>query len=224
MSAPCRVFEVICIGASAGGVEGLQQLVARLPSGFPAAIFVVLHFPQSAISVLPAILNRAGVLPASHAVDGDPIHFAHIYVGPPGYHLTLEPRRMRVIRGAHENSHRPAIDLLFRSAALAFDSRVIGVVLSGLLDDGTVGLREIKRSGGVAIVQDPRDTPFPSMPRNALVEIDHCANPADIGDILVNLVGQKTSVEPATANLDTCTAVEELRLLTMHKDERDRRS
>src|SRR5918997_1303463 len=141
------MIDIICIGASAGGVTGLQQLVARLPPGFPASLFVVLHLPQTRTSVLPNILSRAGKLPVLHAANGDPIVPAHVYVAPPGFHLTLERHAMRVTRGARENGHRPAIDPLFRSAALAYGARVAGVVLSGLLDDGTVGLREIKRAG-----------------------------------------------------------------------------
>ena len=182
-------IDIVCIGASAGGVGGLQQLISRLPSDFPASIFVVLHIPQAATSVLPGILTRAGKLPAIHAVDGDPIVSGHVYIAPPDFHLTLERDRMRVTRGARAHGHRPAIDPLFRSAALAFGRRVAGVVLSGLLDDGTVGLKEIKRVGGVAIVQDPTETPWPSMPQHAMdhVQVDHCAQPAAIGALLVRL-------------------------------------
>jgi two-component system chemotaxis response regulator CheB len=215
--------DVICIGASAGGVGGLQQLVARLPAGLPASVFVVLHLPQGAVSVLPNILNRAGALPAAHAVDGDRIRPGHVYVAPPGHHLTLEQGTMRVIRGARENGHRPAIDPLFRSAALTYGPRVAGVVLSGLLDDGTVGLREIKRAGGVAIVQDPTDTPWPSMPQHALdhVDIDHVATPAAIDDVLTRLA-RGTRVPLAVDPLEAERAVREVRVLTMHEDERDK--
>lgn len=215
-------IDVVCIGASAGGVSALQQLIARLPADFPAAVFVVLHVPQTGTSVLPNILNRAGKLPVLHAVNGDPIVHGHVYVAPPGFHLTLERHGMRVSRGARENGHRPAIDPLFRSAALAFGPRVAGVVLSGLLDDGTMGLREIKRSGGVAIVQDPADTAWPSMPQNALdhVDVDHCARPAAIGDFLVNLVGRARTM-PAEHS-DAERALREVRVLTMHEDERDK--
>ena len=219
---PSRRIDIICIGASAGGVTGLQQLIARLPSGFPAAIFVVLHLPQTSNSVLPNILSRAGKLPALHAVDNDPVVPGHVYVARPGFHLTLERHGMRVTRGARENGHRPAIDPLFRSAALAFGPRVAGVVLSGLLDDGTVGLREIKRAGGVAIVQDPADTPWPSMPQNALdhVDVDHCAAPAAIGDFLTRLVGTTAAAEPGPADVER--AIREVRVLTMHEVERDK--
>lgn len=213
------IVDVICIGASAGGVGGLQQLIGRLPKDFPASLFVVLHLPQSATSVLPSILTRAGKLRALHAVNGDPIVPGHVYVARPGFHLTLDRHQMCVTRGARENGYRPAIDPLFRSAAVAFGPRVAGVVLSGLLDDGTAGLQEIKRAGGVAIVQDPADTPWPSMPQNALahVQVDHCAGPAAIGDLLVTLVGTAR-----TARAGHTDAERELRALTMHEDERDK--
>lgn len=215
--------DVVVIGASAGGVASLQQLVARLPAGFQAAVFVVLHVPQEGTSVLPNILRRAGSLPASHAVHGDVIRDGHIYVAPPGFHLTIEPGRMRVTRGARENGYRPAIDPLFRSAALRFGSRVIGVILSGSLDDGTLGLRDVKDAGGIAIVQDPSDTAWPSMPESALkhVQVDHCATAAEIGNLLTRLVG---AAAPATAlsREDADIAERELRVLTMHEDERDK--
>lgn len=217
-----RVIDIICIGASAGGVGGLQQVIGRLPARFPASLFIVLHLPQTGTSVLPNILSRAGKLPVVHAAHNDPIVPGHVYVAPPGFHLTLARHGMRVTRGARENGHRPAIDPLFRSAALAFGPRVAGVVLSGLLDDGTVGLREIKRAGGVAIVQDPADTPWPSMPQNALdhVAVDHCAPPAAIGDFLVSLV-RADAVAPAGSPYAE-RAAREVRVLTMHEDERDK--
>jgi two-component system, chemotaxis family, protein-glutamate methylesterase/glutaminase len=217
-----RSIDMICVGASAGGVGALQQLIGRLPVGFPASVFIVLHLPQTGTSVLPNILNRAGKLPALHAVHNDPIVPGHIYIAPPGFHLTVDRHGMRVSRGARENGNRPAIDPLFRSAAVAFGPRVAGVVLSGLLDDGTVGLREIKRAGGIAIVQDPADTPWPSMPQNALnhVTVDHCGTPAAIGDYLVSLVGP-ARVAPAEYS-EAERAAREVRVLTMHEDERDK--
>lgn len=184
-------YDVVVIGASAGGVGSLQKLVARLPDDFAAAVAVTLHLPADVRSALPDILSRAGPVPARHAEHGEAIQPGRIYVAPPGFHLTLGRNHVRVIRGAREHGHRPAIDPLFRSAAVAFGARAIGVILSGLLDDGTVGLLELKRAGGVAIVQDPADTEWPSMPRSALahVAVDYCV-PADrIGDLLQELVG-----------------------------------
>jgi two-component system, chemotaxis family, protein-glutamate methylesterase/glutaminase len=194
-------YDVVVIGASAGGVAFLQRLVERLPRGFGAAVFVALHLPEGARSALPAILERAGPLPASPAQDGARFHPGHIYVAPPGFHLTLERTHMRVSRGPRDHGMRPAIDPLFRTAALAAGPRVIGVVLSGLLDDGTVGLREIKKAGGLTIVQDPAEAPFSGMPESALahVNVDYCLPVADIGQLLDTLAActDATETDPA---------------------------
>jgi two-component system chemotaxis response regulator CheB len=218
-------FDVIAIGASAGGVGSLQRVVEHIPAEFPAAILVALHLPDGVRTMLPQILARAGNLPATQAVDGEPVLPAHIYVAPGGFHLTVDRGRLRVNRGAREHGVRPAIDPLFRSAALAYGPRTIGIVLSGLLDDGTVGLREIKRAGGLAIVQDPRDTEWPSMPQSALnhVAIDHCVPAAQIGSLLQQIVmpAEGTSVSVIPNGDSTGSAKEELRELTMHRDERE---
>jgi two-component system chemotaxis response regulator CheB len=215
-------FDLVVIGASAGGVGFLQRLVERLPHGFGAAVFVAMHLPTGVRSMLPAILERAGSLKASHAQNGARYHPGHIYVAPPGLHLTLENNRMRVSRGAREHGVRPAIDPLFRSAALAAGPRVIGVVLSGLLDDGTVGLREIKKAGGVAIVQEPAETPFPAMPESALahVNVDYCLPSAEIGELLDNLVASADAADAASGGGDA-TLEHEVKGLTMHEDERE---
>jgi two-component system, chemotaxis family, protein-glutamate methylesterase/glutaminase len=215
-------FDVVVIGASAGGVGFLQRVVERLPAAFGAAVFVVLHLPDGVRSMLPAILERAGRLPASHAENGARIRPGHIYVAPPGYHLTLEQSRMRVTRGAREHGLRPAIDPLFRSAALVFGPRTIGVVLSGLLDDGTVGLREIKRTGGVAVVQEPSETPFPSMPESALahVDVDYTLHAGHIGELLETLVASHDAAATGPV-VDNATLEKELEVLTMHGDEAD---
>jgi two-component system chemotaxis response regulator CheB len=214
-------FDVVVIGASAGGVGFLQRVVERLPPRFPAAVFVALHLPDGVRSMLPAILERAGPLKVSHPENGERIRRGRIYVAPPGFHLTLEAGRMRVTRGAREHGLRPAIDPLFRSAALVFGPRVIGVVLSGLLDDGTVGLKEIKRAGGVAVVQDPSETPWPSMPESALahVAVDYKVSASEIGELLETLVasGDASAVgRPMDEDLE-----KEVNELTMHEDERD---
>lgn len=215
-------FDIVVIGASAGGVGFLQRVVERLPREFGAAIFVAMHLPDGVRSALPAILQRAGPLPASHPQNGARIRRGHIYVAPPGFHLTLENGRMRVSRGAREHGVRPAIDPLFRSAALAAGPRVIGVVLSGLLDDGTVGLREIKKAGGVAVVQDPSETPFPGMPESALahVNVDYTLPSAEIGELLENLVASADAAEASPA-IDEGTLEHEVKELTMHEDERE---
>ena len=216
-------LDVIVIGASAGGVGSLQRVVERLPAAFPASIFIILHLPEDVRSVLPRILTRAGNLPAAHAENGEPIEPGRIFVAPPGYHMTLEREHVRVTRGAREHGHRPAIDPLFRSAALAFGPRVIGVVLSGQLDDGTVGLMEVKRAGGVAVVQDPDDTPFQSMPRSAIahVNVDYILPAEEIGRMLAHLVIEEESADRLPDGRDSIVR-HELASLTRHDDERDK--
>src|SRR5262249_14322011 len=110
----------VVVGASAGGVEALRRLIARLPSDFGARVFVVLHLPANAHSALPQILGRAGTLPVHHAIDGEEPTRGVIYVAPPDAHLLLHPHQMSLLHGPTENGHRPAIDPLFRSAAVAY--------------------------------------------------------------------------------------------------------
>ena len=164
--------DVVVIGASAGGVEALARLIASLPADFPAAVLVVLHVLPGGRSVLGEILARAGRLPAATAVDGTRIELGRIYVARPDHHLLLEGDTLRLGRGPRENGHRPAIDLLFRSAAEARGPRLLGVVLTGLLDDGAAGLRVIKERGGAAVVQSPDDALYPAMPRSAIAATD----------------------------------------------------
>lgn len=188
--------DIIVIGASAGGYEALKILVSKLPADLPASIFVVWHMsPEIRESVLPFVLQKSGYLRAKQAVDGEPIEQGVIYVAPPDFHLLIEPDRVRVTKGPKENRFRPAVDPLFRSAAYNFGTRVIGVILSGALDDGTAGLWTIKFRGGTAIVQDPLDAEFPSMPKSAMreVKVDYCAPVAKIGGIITKLVGEATA-------------------------------
>ncbi len=190
--------DVIVVGASAGGVEALSRLVRGLPRGLPAAMAVVLHTSPTGPSLLPNILSRAGPMPASAAKDGEEFLSGHVYVSSPDHHLLVKPNRtLRVVRGPQENRHRPAIDPLFRSAAQAFESRVIGVLLSGTLDDGTAGLYAIKDSGGITIVQDPEEAIAPGMPRNALkhVQIDYCLPTQEIASLLIQLTSTSIALE-----------------------------
>ena len=184
--------DIILLGASAGGVEALIAVARALPVGLEAAVFVVLHVPPTGASVLPRLLGRAGGLPASHATNGETIQRGRIYVAPPDRHLLVRDGNMMLGRGPAENGHRPAVDPLFRSAALAYGPRCIGVVLSGALDDGTAGLAVIKAHGGVTVVQDPAEALYPSMPRSALkhVTIDHVLGTARLGPLLSRLVGE----------------------------------
>jgi len=163
--------DIVVIGASAGGLEALQRLLAALPGNMDAAILVVLHTSNHEGSVLPNILGRAGPLPALHPEDGAPIRKGRLYIAPPNVHMIVADGHVQLVAGPRENLHRPAIDPLFRSAAAAYGPRVIGVVLTGLLDDGTSGLMVVRASGGEAIVQDPETATFASMPRSALKQV-----------------------------------------------------
>jgi len=190
---------IIVVGTSAGGVEALTYLVKNLPPDLNAAVIIVLHVSSHSTSVLPKILSRAGNLPVSHAQDGEAIVHGWIYVAPPDYHLLVEQGYLRLTRGAKENRCRPAIDPLFRSAARTYGQRVIAVLLTGMLDDGTAGLMAVKMRGGVAIVQNPDDALFPDMPRNAINnvdDIDHIVPLSDVPSILVGLVNIPMEIEP----------------------------
>ena len=180
---------VVVIGASAGGIEALRELVAGLPADFPAAIAIVLHTSPQSPGVLPEILSRSGPLKAVSPTGTARLRVGSIYVAPPDFHLLIEPGHVRVAKGPRENRFRPAIDPLFRSAAQVYGPNAIGVVLTGNLDDGTAGLWAIKQLGGVAVVQHPDDAMFPSMPQSALehVNADHVVPLADIAPLLVRL-------------------------------------
>ena len=181
--------DIIVIGASAGGVQALSTLVADLSPELPAAVFVVLHVSSNVPSLLPDILARQTSLAVAHAVEGEPIINGKVYVAPPDHHLLIENRRVNVVHGPKENLHRPSIDALFRSAARWAGPRVIGVVLTGARDDGTVGMHGIKRRGGIGIVQDPFEAPFPSMPLSVLhdVKVDYTVPLREIAPLLNRL-------------------------------------
>lgn len=184
--------DLVVVGASSGGVEALMALLAGIPEDFAAAIFIVLHVRPDYPSQLPAILNRAGRLPVAHAVDGEPIRRGRVYVAPPGMQTYVQRGHISVQRGLAENLYRPAVDPLFRTAAHHYGVRVVGVILTGSMDDGSAGLLAVKRGGGTTIVQDPREAMFPSMP-------DHACQAADpefilplrsIAPLLVELVSE----------------------------------
>jgi two-component system chemotaxis response regulator CheB len=192
---------LIVVGASLGGVAGLKRLVAGLPGTLPAALLAVLHI-GSHRSILPGLLSAQSALPVSHAQDGEKIEPGRVLIAPPDHHLVVVDGQLRLSRGPKENFARPAIDPLFRSAALAYGGSTIGVVLTGMLDDGTAGLQAIKLCGGVAIVQDPRDALEPSMPASALkhVKVDHCVPLASLPALLTSLSAPPADPSPVLAN------------------------
>jgi two-component system chemotaxis response regulator CheB len=183
---------VVVIGASAGGVESLRRLVGQLPADLAAAVAVVLHVSPTSKSMLAAILSRSGPLDAHQAVDGESVLPGTITVAQPDHHLVIEDECFRVVRGPTENSSRPAVDPLFRSAARFYGNRTVGVVLSGSLDDGTAGLFEVKRRGGWTMVQDPLDALHPDMPLSALehVTVDIVADCDALGRHIARVVRQ----------------------------------
>ena len=189
--------DLIVIGASAGGVEAVSVLVAQLPADLPAAVCVVVHQPAYQVSRLTEVLARAGALPAVTATQGMPLRPGTIHVAPRDLHLLVEDGHLRLVHGPKENRVRPAVDPLFRSAALAFGPRVIGVVLSGALDDGTAGLWAIRDRGGIAVVQDPADALVSSMPASALAEVgaDYVAPVDTLGRLIDQLTRQ--DIDPA---------------------------
>lgn len=182
---------IIVIGASAGGVEVLRELVSGIPRDFPAPICIALHIPAHGVSYLPEILRRAGKLPARHPEIMERLSPGTIYIAPPDEHLVVQQGFVELSHAPRENHSRPSIDVLFRSAAQAFGERAVGVILSGTRDDGALGLRLIRMRGGYGIVQDPRDALFPGMPESALAiaGADSVLPARDIPTALRTIVG-----------------------------------
>ena len=182
--------DLVVIGASAGGIDAIRSLLATLPADLPAAILIVLHVSERSPEMLADMFSQAGALPAQYAEDGGPIALGEVRIAPGGSHLVVEQGVMRLVRGPKENHSRPAIDPLFRSAAWAYGPRVIGMLLSGMLNDGSAGLWAIKTCGGLTVVQDPDDARYGDMPRNAMehLPVDHCAPIAEMGALLARLV------------------------------------
>jgi two-component system, chemotaxis family, protein-glutamate methylesterase/glutaminase len=213
--------DIVVIGGSAGSIEAVTEVVRGLPPDFPGSVFVVVHFPGSVTSTLPRILSRAGPLPARHARDGEPIEPGRIYVAPPDCHLLLTEGQARLSRGPKENGHRPAIDPLFRTAAHTYESRVVGVVMSGNLNDGTTGLLTIKQNGGVAVVQSLETALYQGMPRSAIdhIAVDHILAPSAISLLLAELALQAAKpVKTVRVAEDPTEQSDELALPGQHKE------
>ncbi|HEY1732583.1 MAG TPA: chemotaxis protein CheB [Terriglobales bacterium] len=214
------------IGASAGGIEALQKICAGFPPDLNAAVLIVLHTSSLSGGLLARIFDRAGPLSATHPKDGEAIQMGHIYVAPPDMHMLVERGRIRTFRGPRENRHRPAIDPTFRSAAVAYGRRVVGVVLTGMLDDGTAGLMVIGAHGGATVVQNPETAMFPSMPRSALKRVPaaQVAELSEIPELLAKLVSE-TVTEAANGGRDTAT-MKEVRIseLSMSEIENEMRN
>jgi two-component system, chemotaxis family, protein-glutamate methylesterase/glutaminase len=185
-----KQHDIIVIGTSAGGIEALTQLLAPIKSSIPASIFIVLHLsPHSSNEALITILQKNTELTCMTAVHGKHIKKGHVYLAPVNEHLLIKDDHILLVRGARENGFRPAIDATFRSAAANYGSRVIGVILTGLLYDGIAGMEAIKRSGGFTIVQDPQDAEFNELPQNVLqhIEVDYCLPLHEIAVLLSEL-------------------------------------
>ncbi|QHW00198.1 chemotaxis protein CheB [Spirosoma endbachense] len=189
---------IIVIGASAGGVYALKKLVESLPANFDAAVFVVQHISPHSPSFLPDILMAAGPLPVTHPTDGEIIQTGRIYIAPPDYHMLVEYDQVIVKKGPKENRFRPSIDALFRSAAYTYGPRVIGIVLTGMLNDGTSGMWSVKRLGGVGVIQDPADAMYASMPDSVLeyVDVDYVVPVSKMAFLLEDLIKENVTVKP----------------------------
>ena len=211
---------VFVIGGSAGSIEAMRELLSLLPRDFPAPILVVIHTPTDAPGMMASVLQRDSRMPVLNASNDAPLLPAHVYVAPPNYHLLLKRGRMRLTNGPTENRYRPAVDPLFRSAAQTYGPDAVGIILSGYLDDGSLGLYRIKQAGGIAIVQDPEDALAPDMPRNASERVhpDFSVPIRELAPLMVRLAEQskaapkvaemthnpKSTDDPGTPSVFTC--------------------
>ena len=194
--------DIVVVGCSSGGLEALKMLVTSLKQDLPGSVMIVQHVLPDARPLLPEILANFGILPCELAEDDTTFQKGHIYVAAPDRHLVIEGEKLRLTRTARENRTRPAVDALFRSAAAEHGNRVIGVVLTGNLDDGAAGLKAVQDAGGVAIVQTPSDAAYPGMPETALefLKPDHVVPLVQIGALINELVGTETTCENHLSN------------------------
>ena len=193
--------DIIVIGASMGGFHALRDLISEFPKDLKAAVLVVLHIPSEHKSFLAETFGKNAKIPVLAAKDHLEIKNGHVYIAVPDFHLLIKSKRIELSHGPRHNLHRPAVDTLFYSAATAYGPRVIGVILTGALDDGTAGLMEVKRHGGVSVIQDPSDAVNPSMPASArdCVPIDHCVPLSKMAELLVTLAGQPVKMSSLAA-------------------------
>jgi len=185
---------IIVIGTSAGGLEALDTLIGQLPTDIPASIFIVQHMaPQNTGGALLHRLAKHRGFQCALATDRQKFQKGRIYIAPSDYHMLLKSDHVLVTKGARENRYRPGIDPLFRSAATTHGPRAIGVLLTGMLDDGTAGLIALKKCGGVTVVQDPKDAAYPEMPQSALnnLVVDHCISLSEMGGLLNTLAHER---------------------------------
>jgi two-component system chemotaxis response regulator CheB len=217
--------DLVVVGASAGGIEALRELLGSLPPDLPACVLVVIHMPATASSALPAILGRASKLPVVPAHDGHRLECGQVVVAVPDRHLMVIDEHIVLSRGPRENGHRPAVDVLFRSAARSAASRVVSIVLSGALDDGTAGTIAVRTRGGVCIAQDPEDALYPSMPQHAIevAGAQHVVPVAAMAELLGRLLAEEvdeTRVPPAGDLMDMETSLAHFDADAMNDDDR----
>jgi len=226
--------DIIVVGGSAGASTVVRELLASLPADLPAAIFVVLHGVDASSvskrapwgksrSLQETRLGRRTELTLESAVDGQPFERGHAYLAPAGQHLLVERGLVRLEGGPREVFARPSVDVLFRSAAQAYGRRVVGVILSGALYDGTAGLWEVKKRGGITVVQDPREASFPYMPQSAMqeVKIDYRLGVKEIAQKLVELTAQSPAPPPLAGDWPAkVLIVEDERIVAMSLERR----
>lgn len=192
---PGATKDIIAVGGSTGSGAVLRALVADLPENLPASVFISTHIPSNSPGLLTELLAAKAKLPLTQALDGQPIQRGHIYVAAPDRHLLLIGNTIKFGTGPRENMVRPSIDPMFRSAALSFGPRVVGIVLTGMLNDGAAGLHSIKSCGGTTVVQHPLDAEADQMPLAALetVEVDYVTPAADLGSLIAKIAGSDAS-------------------------------
>jgi two-component system, chemotaxis family, protein-glutamate methylesterase/glutaminase len=203
---------IIGVGGSLGGIDAAKQLFAALPKDFPAAVFITIHVGASGLNAMAEVLGRGSAIPVKTAVDGEPVQVGQIYVAPTDHHLLVLQNVVRLGRGPRENMARPAIDPMLRSVGISCGGSSIGVMLSGRLNDGAAGLADLKRCGGLAVVQNPSDAEAADMPLAALnaVDVDYRAPAADLGALLMRLVEESAGppiAPPAEIQLEVDIAL-----------------